>query len=476
MIKMRKNIKFLGILAMSLGLLSSCETVDFGSENVNPNQPSTASTAALLTNAMRSLPGHVSEVNGNMWVQYISQVTYTEGSRYSTTQWSYDGWYAGALKDIQEVIDLNNEDPATYLAGGSTANQLAVAKILKAYYFQFITDTWGMVPFSEALLGVDNITPAFDTQQAIYNACFALIDEAISGMNTSGTLNGDILFGGDMNGWKKFANTLKLTMALRIADADAGTAQSNFTAAAAGAISSVGDNIHYPYLTEDTNDNPWQDRFETREDFALSNVFVDYLKGMNDPRLAAYGELPAAGGDYTGVPYGVDNPNVLQSDVSFIDSDVIYDGTSKGGMIYSYAQVAFSMAEASVRGWISDDAATWYNKGIDASMEQWGVSAADAAAYKAQASVQFNSATAMEQIAKEKWVALFLQGFEAWSEWRRLDFPQLSPAPDALSGTGIPVRYGYSANTAALNEANYNAAVSAQGADTQDTKLWWDKN
>jgi len=473
---MKNTLKYFGILALSIGLLNSCETVDFGDENLNPNQPSTASTAALLTNAMRALPGHVSEVNGNMWVQYISQITYTEESRYSTVQRSYDSWYSGALKDIQEVIDLNTEDAASYTGGGTTANQIAVAKILKAYYFQALTDRWGMVPFSEALLGVDNITPKFDTQQDIYNGCFALIDEALASINTSGTLNGDILFGGSMAHWKKFANTLKLVMALRIADADETTAKAKFLEARPGVISSVAENINYPYLTEDTNDNPWQDRFETREDYALSNVLVDHLQGMNDPRLMQFGELPASGGDYVGVPYGVENPNVLQANVSFIDSDIIYDGTQKGGAIFTYAQVAFSIAEAAHRGWTSDSIEDWYNVGIQASMDQWGVSADDASAYLAQASVQFDSTKAMEQIATEKYVSLFLQGFEAWSEWRRLDYPQLSPAPDALTGTGIPVRYGYSANTAALNEANYNAAVSAQGADTQDTKLWWDKN
>ena len=471
---MKNTIKYFGILALSIGLLNSCENVDFGDENTNPNQPSKASTAALLTNAMRSLPGHVSEVEGNMWVQYISQITYTEGSRYGTEQWSYDGWYNGALKDIQEVIDLNTEDAASYTNGGTTANQIAVAKILKAYYIQFITDTWGMVPFSEALLGVDNITPAFDTQEAIYTSGFALIDEALASMNTSGTLNGDILFSGNMNEWKKFANTLKLTMAMRIADVDAGTAQAKFNEARSGAIASVSENINYPYLTEDTNDNPWQDRFETREDYALSTMFVNHLSSKNDPRLAQYGELPVAGGDYTGIDYGVENPNVNQTNVSFIDSDIIYDGTQKGGVIFTYAQVAFSYAEAAHRGWISDSAEDWYKKGIQASMDQWGVSTEDAAAYLAEASVKFDTSKAMEQIATEKWVSLFLQGSEAWAEWRRLDYPQLSPAPDALTGTGIPVRYGYSANTAALNEANYNAAVSAQGADNQDTKLWWD--
>jgi hypothetical protein len=473
---MKNTLKYFGILALSIGLLNSCETVDFGDENLNPNQPSTASTAALLTNAMRALPGHVSEVNGNMWVQYISQITYTDESRYFTTQWSYDGWYAGALKDIQEVIDLNTEDAASYTSGGTTANQIAVAKILKAYYFQALTDRWGMIPFSEALLGVDNIAPKFDTQQEIYNGCFNLIDEALASINTSGTINGDILFGGSMDHWKKFANTLKLVMAMRIADSDANTAKTKFLEARSGAIASVDENINYPYLSEDTNDNPWQDRFETREDYALSNVLVDHLKSMNDPRLAEFGELPTAGGDFTGMPYGIKTPGISQNTVSFIDSDIIYKGTQRGGAIFTYAQVAFSIAEAAHRGWTTDNVEDWYEVGIKASMDQWGISADNASAYLAQTSVQFDPTKAMEQIATEKYVSLFLQGAEAWAEWRRLDYPQLSPAPDAMTGTGIPVRYGYSANTAALNETNYNTAVQVQGPDNQDTKLWWDKN
>ncbi|MDB4005496.1 SusD/RagB family nutrient-binding outer membrane lipoprotein, partial [Flavobacteriaceae bacterium] len=214
--------------------------------------------------------------------------------------------------------------------------------------------------------------------------------------------------------YERLKFTLKLTMAMRIADVDAGTAQAKFNEARSGAIASVNENINYPYLTEDTNDNPWQDRFETREDYALSSLFVDHLSSKNDPRLAQYGELPVAGGDYTGIDYGIENPNVNQTNVSFIDSDIIYDGTQKGGAIFTYAQVAFSIAEAAQRGWTSDSAEDWYNKGIQASMDQWGVSATDATAYLAEASVKFDTSKAMEQIATEKWVSLFLQGSEAW--------------------------------------------------------------
>ena len=144
-------------------------------------------------------------------------------------------------------------------------------------------------------------------------------------------------------------------------------------------------------------------------------------------------------------------------------------------MMFSYAQIAFGYAEAAHRGWnVPGDAPTWYNIGIQASMAQWGVDAAAATAY---ANAHPISPTApMESIAYEKYVALYMQGAEAWAEWRRLDHPQLAPAADALSGSGIPVRNGYSALTRELNADNYNAAVQAQGTDNQDTRLWWDVN
>ena len=483
---MKKYFNYFGGLVLAMGLAVSCDTVDFGDENLNPNQPSTASTAALLTNAIRTIPSHVSEVNSNLMVQYISEITYTEDSRYEQFEWSYDGWYSGPLKDLQEIIDLNSQAPEKYTAGGTTANQIAAARILQAYYFHYLTDRWGAVPYdrSEILKGAQNLKPAFAQQEDIYlgdGGLFDEIDAALAQIDDAGTLNGDILFDGNMAHWRKFANTLKMVMALRISQRNSGVAQTKFIEAHNAGVIGAGENIHYPYLTEDNNDNPWQDRFQTREDYAVSNVFIDMLNGANntdtsddDPRLARFAETNQDG-DYVGCPYGVANPNVLQAEISFITDDIIYDGTEAGGMMFSYAQIAFGYAEAAHRGWsVPGDAATWYNIGIQASMAQWGVDAAAATAY---ANAHPISPTApMESIAYEKYVALYMQGAEAWAEWRRLDHPQLAPAADALSGTGIPVRNGYSALTRELNADNYNAAIQAQGTDNQDTRLWWDVN
>lgn len=468
------------ITAFSL-LFMSCENVDFGDINLNPNEPSTASTPGLLTSSIRSIPSIVSEVNSNLMVQHLSEITYTEDSRYEQFEWSYDSWYSGPLKNLQEIIDLNTDDPNRYLDGGTTANQIAVARILKVFYFQYLTNRWGAVPYREALQGTENIKPVFDQQESIYlgdGGLFNELDSALAQMELDGTLQGDILFNGDLTQWRKFANTLKMIMAIRIADRDAARAQAAFNEAhSGGVLGSTAENMHYPYLSENNNDNPWQDRFETREDFAISDVFVDFLTESNDPRLSEFAEPAANTGNFVGCPYGVANPNVLQAEISFITSEVIYDGTTKGGMIFSYAQICFSYAEAAARGWnVPDTAAIWYERGIDASMEQWGVATDAAASYKAQASVAFDSSNWKASIGTQKWIALYLQGSEAWVEWRRLDYPHLTPAVDALSGNGIPVRNGYAALTKTLNEENYNAAVSAQGPDNQDTKLWWDTN
>ena len=348
-----------------------------------------------------------------------------------------------------------------------------------------MTDRWGAIPYSEALNGVDNLKPKFDDQADVYAGMLAEIDAAL-GFLDGGGLSGDFMFNGNAAKWRQFGNTMKMVMALRMADVDPATAQAKFKEAIAGGVlTSNADNIHYPYTVADDNDNPWQDRFQSREDYAASDTMVDHLFANNDPRLAKYAApVVSATGDtskidyveyggktYAGMPYGVLNPGILQTRISFLPSSIIYDGTSAGGMLYSYAQVCFSYAEAHLRGWtgLAGDAQTWYELGIAASHDQWGVAPADAAAYLASV-----APVSMQTMATEKWVALYMQGWEAWSEWRRLDYPVLTPATDALTGTGIPVRNGYGARTASANKANHDAAVAKISGYSQDSKVWWD--
>jgi hypothetical protein len=146
----------------------------------------------------------------------------------------------------------------------------------------------------------------------------------------------------------------------------------------------------------------------------------------------------------------------------------------------TYAQILFSQAEAVKLGWITGDAKALYESAIKASIEQWiGVTAETPAlitAFLAQPDVAYDDAKALQQIATQKWVALFYQGNEAWAEWRRTGYPVLTPAKNPLNPSGkIPRRMGYPNTEQTLNKVNYDKAVASQGADTQDTKLWWDK-
>jgi hypothetical protein len=481
--------KIIGLLTISSLLFVSCETVDFGDENLNPNRVSKANTGALITNAMRSIPGLVSNVNPLLLVQHVSEITYNDSSCYETIQWNFDGYYTGPLMDLQTVINLNTEDPASYTSSGSAGMQMGVAHLLQVYYFQKMTDRWGSIPYSESLMGVDNLKPKFDDQKDIYMGLFGQIDTAL-GLLDGGGLNGDYMFGGSATSWKKFGNTMKMVMALRISDADASTAQSKFMEAHNGGVIGAGGDIHYPYTAADANDAPWQDRFQSRDDFASSDTMVEHLIASSDPRLHVYMKpVEQAGGiaggsakvvvNYTtvdgkvygGMPYGVLTPGILQSWVSYLPDAVIRESAARqGGMLFSYAQVALCYAEAAQKGWsVPGTAQSWYEAGIAASMTQWGVSAADSATYIASV-----GAASIQTIATEKWLALYMQGEEAWAEWRRLDYPMLTPAVDALTGTGIPVRLGYGAYTASANKANHDAAVAKVSGYSQDSKLWWD--
>lgn len=474
-----KNINKLKALLLACVIsFTACDTVDFGDTNLNPNNPSVPVTASLLTNAMRGTSTFVAETTPNLYVQYLSNGQYDEESRYQTLNWSPNGYYA-LMEDLNQIIDINSND-ATKLgaqAYGSNANQIAAATILKAWIMQGMTERWGDLPYSQALDVENNIYPAYDAQQSIYTGIFNDLDAALSMIDAGNGPDGDIFFGGDMAMWATFANTIKMTMALRLSKADPSTGNSKFNQALSGAISSNSENIQYTYLTEDSNDNPWQDRFETRRDYLVSDVFVNALIGTGtntapeDPRLPKMAQLATTSATYVGAPYG--QSNSATDDYSFITGDII-NKSDAPLMIFTYAEVLFARAEAAARGWTTEDAATLYGQAVTASMEQWGVDATDAATYLAA-----NPYSGLNDIAYEKWVALYMQGYNSWAEWRRFKamgtesrIGLVAPADLLSNATDIPQRQGYSATAGSLNADNYAAVVASQGPDGLDTKIW----
>lgn len=158
---------------LSLLVLGACS--DFGDMNIDPNNPSQANTAALLTGALRTMPGTVAATQPGEYVQHLTQKYYTDSSRYGNENFSYNGRYSGALTDLLEMIKLNS-DPETapsHLINGSNENQIAVARIMQSWIYWLTTDAWGDIPYSQALQGRANFRPGFDDQSAIYDDLFA---------------------------------------------------------------------------------------------------------------------------------------------------------------------------------------------------------------------------------------------------------------------------------------------------------------
>lgn len=498
---MKIKIKALLIFVAVAAIVSSC-TRNFEEINANPNQPSSVSTAFLLTSAQKQLMDHSWDEwwngrRGNQLAQFWASNQYSSESRYqhrtnvTNSYWIY--FYAGrdattqpnggGMADLEEIIRLNTEEPEEYAGYGANANQIAVAMTMQAWVFQMLTDCFGDIPFSEALQGAEIPNPGYDSQSAVYEGIINMLTEANNMMKVAEAgPQGDVIYGGDMGQWKKFCNSLKLRAAMRMADVNAGAAETAVEEAiAAGVFASNGDNAHFPYMTGAPNNNPINEDHKTRNDFCASNVIIDYMSGLDDPRMGHYFN-PNTDGDYVGEVYGLTEEDAaLTPDASISQRSDKVLAADFPGTYMDYAEVEFFLAEAAERGWgATGTAADHYNAGIQASMDWWGVDQADTDAYMGHADVAYDTApgTWREKIGAQKWLALYMQGIEGWTEYRRLDFGILQqPAGGALAGDGnVPLRMEYPIDEQTLNATSYGAAVASQGADALDTKLWWDAN
>jgi hypothetical protein len=495
---MKSTYKISVVVLFTITSLLSCKKIT-NDINVNPNQPTNLSTGYALTSAIQFLGGtagglattNINSAAGELYAQYLSETFYTNESRFSLRQYDYQPYYTGPLLDLQQVINFNTNDAtknlATTISFGSNNNQIAAARILRAFIFLTITDRWGDIPYSQALQGNTNLNAALDPQKDIYTSLFKELTEAQAQFDNGATLTNDILFNGDNGKWKRWANSLRAIMALRLTQADPATGQSEFQKAVTdGLMASNSDNATYSYLAELNNENPYFNNYRSRYDYAVSSTLTNILSGYNDPRLPVYA-APTSAGTYIGLPYGItggdlnnyeignrSNPgNVSQIGTAF---------TSQGSSTVwtSYAQVLFTLAEAAHRGWITGGdaaAANYYNQGIVASMEQNGITT-NVVAYTNRAQVVYNPANALQQIITQKWLALYMgNGWEAWAEYRRTGYPRLlDPVPTALTpDKRIPLRQQYPQTEHDLNLENYNAAIARQGPDLQTTPVWWDK-
>lgn len=338
-----------------------------------------------------------------------------------------------------------------------------------------MVETYGNIPYSQALNAGVYVLPVYDDAATIYGDLLSRLTAAIPNVTDSGFGTADNIYGGNATKWKKLGNSLLLRMGVRVADVPALAAKSTAaiqSAVSGGVFSSNADNAALVYGSATPNTNPvWVDLVQSgRSDFVVANTLVNKMNALNDPRRPYYFDENLGTGKFVGGPYGDNNSFSVYTHVS----NRIKEPTNPASLM-DYSEVCFYLADAAERS-ISGTPATassFYNNGISASFDYWGTP--NVAAYLLNPAVNYATApgTWKVKIGNQLWLAMYNRGYEAWTAWRTYDIPGFNLP--AVSGLPVPTRYTYPINEQNLNKANYTAASTAIGGDTQTTKVFWDK-
>lgn len=472
---------FLAFIALLL--IGACKK-DVTSVNVDPKRPLTVSSASLFTNAQRNLLNTVtsSSVNLNIFrliVQQWQETTYLDESRYDLQTRSipdnlWNAFYRDVLKNFKESRTVAATEGKSAV---DLKNQLAITDVMEVYTWYYLLTTFGDIPYTDAL-NIDNTFPKYDDGLTSFKDLLRRLDGDITALDVSSTSLGaaDAIYAGNAQSWKKMANSLKLKIALTIADADNATAKTAAESAVASGVFTFAngnaDNAKYPYTTITPNTNPiWVDLVQSgRQDFVANNTLTTQMNSLADPRRPSFFTVDANG------VYSGGNPGVSSPYANFSAPAVNVTKADFPGNLIDVAEVQFLLAEATERGYsVGGNAATFYANGVTASILDWGGTLASTTDYLSQPNVAYATATGTwrQKIGAQKWLALYNRGIDAWIEQRRFDFPVL-PIP-SRPRTGYPVRFTYPVKEQNVNDINRAAAAAKIGGDNVTTKLFWDK-
>lgn len=477
---------------LALSLLGC--TGDFEEINTNRNNPISTQPNLILPGVQRDmmnmLVGETWSI-GNTVMQHTAKNQFVNEDRYL--------W--GEINSIWNSVYDNMRDVNNILIQAeqnNLPNYKGVALILKSWMFSLATDAYGDIPYTEALSGKEGVFfPKYDTQESIYNGILSDLEEANVLLTGALPVSGDLIYGGDVASWRKLANSLRIRYLMRISDrrdvsADLSAIVNNpedfpvFT--------SNDDHAVYTYQAESPNQFPlFTYRIGSFNEFRASKTLTDKLKATDDPRLyifvrptpATEATPTTADDQYVGIPNGMADVEALtynggpefQSRIGplfFEQANTPLGIQVAKGVIMTYAELQFLLAEAAERSFISGNAATYYMNGINASFDLYGITPEPS--YFAQAEVSYTGSEEelLEKIGTQKWISLFFQGMEAWFDWKRTGYPSLTPAVDNQNDDKIPVRFIYPIIEQSLNATNRADAVSRQGADDLNSRVWWD--
>jgi hypothetical protein len=475
-----KKIVYL-VIALVAITFTGCDS-DFETVNVSPNDSPITDPNLLLSSTITSTQNIIydAQVGADMglcWVQHWSKIQYNEEEKYSPRRvlmnnlWSV--LYANVIAETKAAADLATLD--------GNNNLKAASLIMQANAFQILTDTYGPVPFTQAVIP-GNVKPVYDSQEVVYNGIISLLDQADALLVVGGgsiTPSADLLYGGNVTKWRKFGKSLKLKALMRISKKRNVSAEVTALVNSGLLMSSNADSAELVYKSAAPDANPI---FETvaptpggnRTEYKLNSVLISKLNTLTDPRLAVFAQKNNAN-IYVGNIPGASNAGNYPG---FSSPGTKYLSPTLPGVILSYAQVQLYLAEAANEGIIAGStlasAVSYYNNGIISNMEFNGISTTVATTYANSVSVAFgNQSAGRIAIATQMWLTLYGQGLEAWTEWRRTQLPVLAPVSNGAIAQ-IPYRFYYSTDEQSFNQSNYSSAsASLSSSDSMLSKVWW---
>ncbi|MEO6729848.1 MAG: SusD/RagB family nutrient-binding outer membrane lipoprotein [Ferruginibacter sp.] len=508
---MKNIIKYNFLLMLVLVFGISCDK-HFDDLNTNKVNPLQIDPLYQLNNAVvnATFPGNSSLGYDIGIVQQIISPNngVLNGANFNSdnrgnTQVIWQNYYRNVIRNTNDVL-VNTEGVA------DRANLRQMARIFQAFTYMVLTDEYGDIPYFQGGKGYTdlNFFPVYDAQQQVYTDIIKELGEAAAALNASAKIEaGDVVYGGNIAQWKKFAYSLMLRAGMRLSKVDAAKAQATVQAAFQGGV--ILANADNAFIRHDANyQNQIGGTLNSTEaaNFYLTKPFVDSLKSRNDPRLQAIavryvGALNGGGQTAAvrtsdpvqqfGLPLGFDNKTANDYAVS-VGRASFYDFSqadrnriakvSSPCYLVTAAQSQLLLAEAKQRGWITTSSTVkdFYDAGVSLHMQQMAGYDAGAAIAAGDISTYltnnpFVPVRALEQIGTQYWIASFLNGPEAFANYRRTGFPALAPNPFPGKEVAFIRRLTYPNSEQSINQTNFNAAIARQGPDKLDTRVWWDK-
>jgi len=496
------------IFAVGILFFNGACTDDFEALNENPSTPSNTDAEYLFNYVIKEGAGEygiVTNYNYNYLQRWVMQTAAVWGNSTMPPYTLFDQYrigllwehfYADLLLNIEVILNKTENDP-------QAANNYNVARIWKVYNFHKVTDLWGSVPYTEAwqvLEGYSSaaIHPKYDSQELIYQDMLNELKDAASKLdNSMPFFSNDNIYDGNLENWKKFANSLRLRLAIRSGNQDI----VNEIISEDNLISSNAENATFEYINDQNWWNPYYElhigsRNPSNPDLTgtsvikISELMKLHLESTNDPRLEIYAQtIELDNSTYRGVPNLMDANKKENQALGMGVTSTSYIGKfysrnpTWNKPLLTYAEVCFLRAEAALREWTSENAQEWYEKGLRAGLEYYNIPENEIEAV-ITTGAPFNNS--LEQIITQKWVALFLDGWETFAEYRRTGYPQLKKYDLELDGVRIlnfewvnvprnyvPGRLQYPDSEIDLNNTNYKEAVESGGGDTYFQQLWW---